>query len=173
MTHTRPGRSQAPAADALAAVRALSAPASSSATDEDPTRREILRGAGAVCGALAGGIALAACSGGGRQQPGTGPVAPGLVVVPLGDVPVGGAVSATIDGQEVLVTRPAEDEVHAFSATCTHQGCTVGPGEGDLVCPCHASRYALTDAAVLAGPAPDPLPEIAVTVDGDDVVTAS
>lgn len=136
------------------------------------TRREILRGAGVASGVVAGGVALAACSGGGTEPSGSGP-GPGLVVVPLADVPVGGAVSATVDGHEVLVTQPAEGEVRVFSAICTHQGCTVAPGDGDLECPCHGSRYALADAAVLAGPAPEPLPEIAVVVDGEDVVTSS
>ncbi|MBE1876475.1 Rieske (2Fe-2S) protein [Myceligenerans pegani] len=144
----------------------------------DMTRREILRRAGVTSGTLVGGVALAACSGGGEEPAATSGAGQGTgggtdgVVVPLADVPVGGAVSATIDGQEVLVTQPVEGEIHAFSAICTHQGCTVAPGDGELACPCHGSRYALTDAAVLAGPAPEPLPEIAVVVDGDDVVTS-
>ncbi|WP_460707260.1 QcrA and Rieske domain-containing protein [Myceligenerans halotolerans] len=161
--HTRPGPSEA------------TAPAAPHDAAREVTRREILRGAGAASGALAGGVALAACSGGGEGSAGTSPDGPaaGVVVVPLADVPVGGAVSATIDGQEVLVTQPAEGEAHVFSAICTHQGCTVAPGDGDLACPCHGSRYALADAAVVAGPAPEPLPEIAVVVDdGGDVVTS-
>ncbi|RPF22018.1 Rieske (2Fe-2S) protein [Myceligenerans xiligouense] len=157
MTHTRPDRS----ADTTPSVPPEAV--------HDVTRRELLRGAGVASGALVGGVALVACSGGAEEPAGT---SPGAVVVPLADVPVGGAVSAQIDGQEVLVTQPVEGEVHAFSAICTHQGCTVTPGDGDLACPCHGSRYALTDAAVLAGPAPEPLPEVTVVVEGDDVVTS-
>ncbi|MCZ2263535.1 ubiquinol-cytochrome c reductase iron-sulfur subunit [Isoptericola sp. QY 916] len=70
------------------------------------------------------------------------------------------------------MTQPTQGEVHAFSAICTHAGCTVAPGEGELLCPCHQSRYALTDAAVLGGPAPEPLPAIQVEVSGEDVVLA-
>ncbi|MBL0886777.1 Rieske (2Fe-2S) protein [Myceligenerans indicum] len=153
---------------------AATAPAVSPEPARDPTRREILRGAGVASGALVGGAALAACSaGGGATSDGTGADSASGGVVAVADVPVGGAVSATIDGQEALVTQPVEGEIHAFSAICTHQGCTVLPGDGDLACPCHGSRYALTDAAVLAGPAPKPLPEIPVTVDGGDVVPSS
>lgn len=164
MTHARSGPSDA------------TAPAAPREAVHGVTRREILRGAGTASGALVGGVALAACAGGGEgpaDTNGAGQLEPGVVVVALADVPVGGAVSATVDGQKVLVTQPVEGEVHAFSAICTHQGCPVEPGDGELACPCHGSRYALTDAAVLAGPAPEPLPEITVVVDGGDVVTSS
>lgn len=141
-----------------------------------PDRRTVLRGAGATAGAVVGAGILAAC-GQGRPEPGDAAASAeaagaGTVVVALADVPVGGAVAATVGDQDVLVTRPAEDEVHAFSAVCTHAGCTVAPGDGELVCPCHQSRYALTDAAVLGGPAPEPLAPVTVTVSGQDVVLA-
>ncbi|MEU2201209.1 Rieske (2Fe-2S) protein [Isoptericola sp. NPDC019482] len=141
-----------------------------------PSRRQLLRGTGAAAGALAGAGMVAACS---DQTPSPQEAAdsasaaePGTVVVALADVPVGGAVAAKVGGQDVLVTQPTEGEVHAFSAICTHEGCAVTPGEGELLCPCHQSRYALTDAAVLGGPAPEPLPAIQVEVSGDDVVLA-
>ncbi|MFE6969894.1 Rieske (2Fe-2S) protein [Isoptericola sp. NPDC057653] len=141
-----------------------------------PTRRQLLRGTGVLAGAVAGAGVLAACV---EQKPtpqqaaaSASAAGAGTVVVALADVPVGGAVSAKVAGQDVLVTRPTEGEVHAFSAICTHAGCTVAPGDGELVCPCHQSRYALTDAAVLGGPAPEPLPAIQVEVSGSDVVLA-
>jgi nitrite reductase/ring-hydroxylating ferredoxin subunit len=98
--------------------------------------------------------------------------APGTVVIALADVPVGGAASAAIEDRPVLVTQPREGEVHAFSAVCTHQRCDVSPGDGELRCPCHQSRFSLTDASVLGGPAQAPLAELSVTVvDGDVVVS--
>ncbi|MFD6175946.1 MULTISPECIES: Rieske (2Fe-2S) protein [unclassified Isoptericola] len=140
------------------------------------TRRQVLRGTGVAAGAVAGAGVLAACA---EQKPtpeqaaaSASAAGPGTVVVALADVPVGGAVSAKVAGQDVLVTQPTEGEVHAFSAICTHAGCTVAPGDGELVCPCHQSRYALADAAVLGGPAPEPLPAIQVEVSGSDVVLA-
>ncbi|MFC8921582.1 Rieske (2Fe-2S) protein [Cellulosimicrobium sp. NPDC057127] len=142
-----------------------------------PTRRAVLAGSGAGA-ALA---VLAACGGGpatgARDEPaGTGSqgsgVPAGEVLAQADDVPVGGAVAVTVDDAPVLVTRPAEETFAAFSAVCTHQGCTVGPGEGELVCPCHASRFDLATGAVLGGPAPSPLTEVAVTVDGGRVTSA-
>lgn len=139
------------------------------------TRRQVLRGASVAAGGFAVGAALVACSEGTDPSQGADDVATtgaGESVVALADVPVGGAVSAEISGVPVLVTRPAQDEVHVFSAVCTHQGCTVTPGDGVLECPCHRSVFSLTDAAVRSGPAPEPLAEIAVeVVDGDVVVT--
>ncbi|MEK8224900.1 Rieske (2Fe-2S) protein [Oerskovia sp. M15] len=55
---------------------------------------------------------------------------------------------------------------------CTHQGCIVAPGDGELACPCHGSRFDLTSGDVLAGPAPSPLPRVSVTVSDGAVTTA-
>jgi len=139
------------------------------------TRRQVLRGASVAVGGLAVGGALAACSEGTDPEASVDDVATsgaGEVVVALADVPVGGAVSAEVAGVAVLVTQPSEGEVHAFSAVCTHQGCTVTPGDGVLECPCHRSVFSLTDAAVQSGPAPEPLGEVAVEVVDGDVVVA-
>jgi cytochrome b6-f complex iron-sulfur subunit len=146
-----------------------------------PTRRAVLAGSGAGA-ALA---ALAACGGtppsgtrGGTDDvadEGTGGgagVAAGQVLARTDDVPVGGAVGVTVDGAQLLVTQPEEGTFAAFSAVCTHQACTVAPGEGELVCPCHASRYDLATGEVLGGPAPSPLPEVDVTVESGEVTSA-
>uniref|UniRef100_UPI000848ECD3 Rieske (2Fe-2S) protein n=1 Tax=Cellulosimicrobium cellulans TaxID=1710 RepID=UPI000848ECD3 len=99
-------------------------------------------------------------------------VAAGEVLARTDDVPVGGAVGVTVDGAQLLVTQPQEGTFAAFSAVCTHQACTVAPGDGELVCPCHASRYDLATGAVLGGPAPSPLAEVPVTVDAGQVTSA-
>jgi len=99
-------------------------------------------------------------------------VGPGEALASTSDVPVGGALAVTVGGAQLLVTQPEEGTFAAFSAICTHEGCTVGPGDGELLCPCHASRYDLATGAVLGGPAPAPLPEVPVTVDGGEVTSA-
>lgn len=141
----------------------------------DPTRRAVLAGAGSS--ALL--VVLAACgggSGGGSgdsgDRDGGDLVGPGESLAAVADVPVGGALSVTVAGERLLVTQPEEGTFAAFSAICTHQGCTVLPGDGELRCPCHASRYDLATGAVLGGPAPAPLPKVDVTVDGDTVTSA-
>ncbi len=139
------------------------------------TRRQVLRGAGAAAGTVVGASVLAACAQGadpGQAAESVRSAGAGTVVIAVADVPVGGAASAEVNGQPVLVTQPAEGEVHVFSAVCTHEGCTVAPGDGELECPCHRSRFALEDAAVLGGPAPEPLGEVSVTVVDGDVVLA-
>ena len=83
-----------------------------------------------------------------------------------------GAVSVqTADGGPALVTQPSVGHVKAFSAICTHLGCTVAPQGSRLVCPCHGSVYDLRDGAVVSGPAPLPLAAIDVKVKAGNVVT--
>ena len=82
----------------------------------------------------------------------------------------GSAVVRTSEGAEVVVTRMSQDEVVAFSAVCTHQGCTVRRESRDLACPCHGSRYDPVDGTVLQGPAEEPLPEVKVRVEAGTVV---
>ena len=92
--------------------------------------------------------------------------------MPLSDVPVGEAVVVEALGTRLVVARPAEDEVVAFSATCTHAGTTVQAAGGlELRCPAHGSRFDAGDgAAVLNGPAAEPLPPVRARVEGDLVV---
>jgi Rieske Fe-S protein len=161
-------------------------------TDPDPTmtdpapaavgRRVVLLGAGAV------GVAgvLAACgggddetdSGGAAQTPAetepapaetTEPPAAATGVVAVADVPVGGGV--VIAAEQIVVTQPTEGDFKAFGSTCTHQGCQVAEvSDGEIKCPCHGSRYSIEDGSVTNGPAPEPLTEVGVAVEGDQVV---
>jgi Rieske Fe-S protein len=53
---------------------------------------------------------------------------------------------------------------------CTHTGCTVSAvGGGTINCPCHGSRYSITDGSVVAPPAPAPLAAKSVTVVGGKI----
>ena len=73
-----------------------------------------------------------------------------------GDVPVGGG--KVYEQQRVVVTQPVQGTFHAFSAICTHQGCTVtAVDEGTIKCPCHGSRFDTSDGSVVRGPAREPL----------------
>jgi cytochrome b6-f complex iron-sulfur subunit len=135
----------------------------------------LLAGCGGGTGADGGGAAASPTTPAPTSTPGSGgtsPSASGTVLVSLADVPVDGAVSAQTDsGEPILVTQPSAGDVKAFSAICTHKGCTVAPKGNQLVCPCHGSVYDLSTGEVLAGPAPAPLATVDVKVKSGNVVT--
>jgi Rieske Fe-S protein len=83
-------------------------------------------------------------------------------------IPVGGGKIFT--AQTTVVTQPSAGEFKVFSAVCTHMGCIVNQiADGRIDCPCHGSEYSITDGAVLAGPAPKPLPAKPFKVTGDSI----
>jgi Rieske Fe-S protein len=135
------------------------------------TRRGALRGSAvALLGAVAGYLA-AQNSPAARGRRGAtvanayGPPTGngGRMLVALDQVPVGGGV--VLAKEKVVVTRPAPDDVRAFSAVCTHQGCTVDTvADGTIDCPCHGSSFDAATGAVRHGPAARPLPTVAVVV---------
>lgn len=87
------------------------------------------------------------------------------------DVPVGGCF--VVSSAKIVVTQPTEGDFKAFSAVCTHQGCLVeSSSEGDIPCPCHASKFSLEDGSPISGPASSPLEAVDITVDGDSIVQA-
>lgn len=134
-----------------------------------------------LCGLAAAVLvptALTACS----TEPAPAPAAPsptggagggGEPLVALADVPVGGGTVVEGPDGPVVVVRPTQSEVRAFSAVCTHQGTTVGAPQGaTITCPNHGSQFAAATGEVTRGPAARPLPPIAVTVQDGQVVPA-
>ncbi|MCE7079388.1 Rieske (2Fe-2S) protein [Streptomyces sp. ST2-7A] len=86
----------------------------------------------------------------------------------VSEVPEGGGV--ILGDERVVVTQPEPGEYRAFSAVCTHQGCVVSDiSNGSINCACHQSSFSIADGSVLGGPATAPLPEQAITVEGDSV----
>lgn len=64
----------------------------------------------------------------------------------------------------------------AFSKICTHAGCPVAlyrEQSHELYCPCHQSRFdVLRGAKNISGPAPRPLPQLALGVDAEGYLIA-
>lgn len=62
--------------------------------------------------------------------------------------------------------------VFAYSAVCTHQGCTLLMDQSSktLQCPCHGATFdPYNGARVISGPAPSPLPPVKVKVEGSNI----
>jgi Rieske Fe-S protein len=136
------------------------------------SRRKLLL---ASAGAAAGVVTLAACGGSdtGATKSATGGASDGSAkaLATLADVPLGGAVAAQgPDGRPVIVSQPTKGNVVAFSAICTHMGCTVAPHGSILQCPCHGSTYDLATGKNTGGPAPKPLAKLSVKVSKGKVV---
>jgi Rieske Fe-S protein len=95
----------------------------------------------------------------------------GEALASAADVPVGGCLVVT--GAKVVVTQPTEGDFKAFTAVCTHQGCLVETSsDGEIPCPCHASRFSLEDGSPTSGPATAALAPVEITVDGDSILRA-
>lgn len=82
---------------------------------------------------------------------------------------VGGSVSVAHQEEQILLHRPDEEQVLAFSAVCPHQGCTVGIEDDRFECPCHGSRFTLT-GEWQSGPANQPLQQYEAGSDGENAV---
>ncbi|GAB4543118.1 MAG: Rieske (2Fe-2S) protein [Anaerolineae bacterium] len=102
----------------------------------------------------------ASAGGSGRMQIGT-----------VLDFPAGQGKVIPVNDKPVIVVNTTQGGLKAFSAICTHLGCIV---EWDqprqfILCPCHDGRFNAVNGAVISGPPPAPLPQLALTVEQDAV----
>ena len=87
------------------------------------------------------------------------------------DIPVDGG--KVFNAQKVVVTQPKQGDFKAFTAICTHMGCTVSKVQnGSIMCPCHGSKFSAADGSVQGGPATSPLAAKQIKVDGDSITLA-
>jgi Rieske Fe-S protein len=73
--------------------------------------------------------------------------------------------------QPGILVRTPDGGYRAFSAVCTHLGCTVQYKADDRViwCACHDGRYDL-EGRNISGPPPRPLDPYRVHQEGDDII---
>jgi len=73
-----------------------------------------------------------------------------------------------------IIVRDDAGELHAFSAICTHLGCTVQftPDKPNIWCACHGGQYDAKSGKNIAGPPPKPLmPLKAEVVNGEIIIS--
>jgi Rieske Fe-S protein len=152
------------------------------------SRRTVLACAGAACAAVLAGCSTYNSNNGGvaGSQPapdsssaappaqagsGSSAAAAPAALAGTSDVPVGGG--KILADKKIVLTQPQSGEFHGFSAVCTHAGCIVGSVSGGTInCPCHGSRFNITNGSVVNGPAASPLPPVSIKVQGSSIVQA-
>ena len=156
------------------------------------SRRTLLACAGAACAAALAGCARYNSNNGGiaggppaqSSSPPATPAGPGSgtgsgpaassgppVLARTSDIPVGGG--KILIAKKIVITQPQAGSFHAFTAVCTHQGCIVGTVAGGTInCPCHGSRFSVTNGSVVNGPAASPLAPVSIKVQGTSIVQA-
>ena len=157
----------------------------------ESSRRTLLACVGAVCaatlagcarydsnnGGVAGGApaqgtpAAAPSSAGPASPAGPAPAAGPPALANASDIPVGGGTILT--SKKIVITQPQAGSFDAFTAVCTHQGCTVGTVSGGTInCPCHGSKFSITNGSVVNGPATAPLARVNIKVQGNSIIQA-
>jgi Rieske Fe-S protein len=150
-------------------------------------RRTLLACAGAACAAVLAGCARYDSNHGGvaGSQPaqasssttaapagsGSGTTGGSPVLARTSDIPVGGG--KILADKKIVITQPQAGSFEAFTAVCTHQGCTVGSVTGGTInCPCHGSKFSIANGSVVNGPAASPLAPVSIKVQGTSIVQA-
>jgi len=153
--------------------------------DGATTRRALLRTAGAGAAVATVAVTAAACGsssngtvdnpasanaagGGASDSVGSGS---GAVLAKTSDIPVDGG--KIISSAQIVITQPSAGQYKAFTAVCTHQGCTVSNvSDNQIQCPCHGSVFSAKDGSVIQGPASAPLASKTITVANGQITAA-
>lgn len=122
-------------------------------------------GSGGGAGSSSSGASQSA-SGGGSSLP-----AGAVKLGPSSQLPAESAATYTdpTEGTPDILIRESDGSLKAFSAVCTHAGCTVGYEGGVIVCPCHGGEYDAETGEVIAGPPPEGLAPRRVVESGGQI----
>jgi Rieske Fe-S protein len=136
------------------------------------SRRTVIMTSGLAAAAIAGlssctNYSTAPASEPSAASTGESSAAAGPLTVKEVNIPVGGG--KIFPDAQTVITQPKKGEFKAFSAVCTHQGCLVESVTNTINCPCHGSKYSITDGSVVNPPAPKPLPPKTIKVSGDSL----
>lgn len=140
----------------------------------------LAKGSYSAAKTLAGGAKGSAGTGGGSNAGNSAPSSPAanakvpanaVKLAPGSRLPKGQAATYSDpgDGSPDILIRDSAGNLKAFSAVCTHAGCTVGYENGTIVCPCHGGEYNAETGEVIAGPPPAPLEPKKVVEAGGEI----
>ena len=93
-----------------------------------------------------------------------------VLAAKVGEVAVNSGRIFRFGDKPALLILTSNDKYLAFTAVCTHLGCTVQyrPDLHEIWCPCHNGKYDLHGRNI-SGPPPRPLTEFVVNVRGEDI----
>ena len=96
-----------------------------------------------------------------------------VVAATTGELATNSAKIFRFGNRPGLLVRTPQDEFKAFSAVCTHLGCTVhfDSDTSIITCACHNGKFDL-NGQVISGPPPKPLETYQVNLRGEDVVVS-
>lgn len=128
---------------------------------------------GSGSGGSGGGYGGGGGGGGGESSGSSGGGSGSEAIAQASEVGTGSAVKFQNDGEPAVLVHLEGGDFVAYSAVCTHQGCTVAYNgeQGTLDCPCHGSVFDPSqEAQPQSGPAQRPLPDIPIEVQDGSVV---
>ena len=100
----------------------------------------------------------------------------GKQIIKVAELPVGKTFNFVHSAQGVpAILFRTKTGVFAYSAICTHQGCSVAykSSTKKLICPCHAAQFdPFANAKVVSGPAERALDKVNVKISGNWIVEA-
>jgi Rieske Fe-S protein len=110
------------------------------------------------------------------QSATSGSIPPGASAIGTSaELPVGGSLAfSDASGNPGFALQPKAGTYLAYSAVCTHQGCTVGYDQGvnQFACPCHGALFSGASGDVVRGPARDPLQKYTIAESGGTLYVA-
>ncbi len=98
-----------------------------------------------------------------------------FVTVGQADEVAEGEVAAFVLDDRTIAVANVDGALYAFDDVCPHAACSLSEGEleGSVIeCPCHGSRFDVTNGEVLAGPATGPVETFTVREQGGDLQVA-
>jgi Rieske Fe-S protein len=142
----------------------------------DHSRRTVITATAAAAAVSAIEATVSACgrpAAGPASDPTSNAPAPGdscaRAIARTSDIPVGGG--RIYPDVPVIVTQPSPGEFRGFGIVCTHDGCELNSvSHGTINCPCHGSRFAITDGSLVQGPARSGLRQEKIAVEGTCIV---